>query len=466
MTENPSWPTMDKGTPQSQDAPWPTMPGANAPATQAAGNPLAVTPKSLAPEAMPGRQAAPDATTKPATVATPETGKAPDDVPASQVPCPSCGAQVWSYESFCESCGGTLTPTTPPPAASAAVEDDLNLGDETESMRTLDTDDISMSEPASRSCTACGGVVGPDGYCTMCGAKAVIARDHWTESPAAWVGGCTDRGQRHWRNEDAMALAADAEPGSRAILVVLDGVSSSQDSDRGSLAGARAARDSLLQIKLTGDPSAVDVTVAQALGTAATVANEAVIDTTDPTSTNAASATFVACVATGSKAWIGTLGDSRVYWIGDDPLHSELLSIDDSVAQQRIMLGADREEAENGPGGHAITKWLGRDAEDVSPRTSMHIPTGPGWLLACTDGLWNYASDAVQLAEVLHGRRAELDDPEDPTALAESLVAWANDQGGRDNITAALVRFAPAADITTPTAPTSDEGATATTQEA
>ncbi len=44
-----------------------------------------------------------------------------------------------------------------------------------------------------------------------------------------------------------MALDAHPEPGSRAVLVVCDGVSTSTDSDVASLAAARAARDVLVR---------------------------------------------------------------------------------------------------------------------------------------------------------------------------------------------------------------------------
>ena len=94
-------------------------------------------------------------------------------------------------------------------------------------------------------CQSCGGQVSSDGYCGTCGARAPRLRDHFSEQPAAWVAAVCDRGIRHTRNEDAVALAADPEPGSRAVLVVCDGVSNSIDSDVASLAAARAARDVL-----------------------------------------------------------------------------------------------------------------------------------------------------------------------------------------------------------------------------
>ena len=94
--------------------------------------------------------------------------------------------------------------------------------------------------PVTRPCPSCGGPVGADGYCQTCGMKAPSERDHYTEQPAPWVAACCDRGIRHHRNEDATAIAADPEPGSRAVLVVCDGVSTSIDSDVASLAGAQA----------------------------------------------------------------------------------------------------------------------------------------------------------------------------------------------------------------------------------
>ena len=71
------------------------------------------------------------------------------------------------------------------------------------------------------------------------------------------------------------------------------------------------------------------------------------------------------------------------------------LSLDDSVAQVRIAMGVSREEAENGPQAHAITKWLGRDSPDFSPRPASLTMAAPGWLLVCSDGLWNYVSEAA-----------------------------------------------------------------------
>jgi serine/threonine protein phosphatase PrpC len=52
--------------------------------------------------------------------------------------------------------------------------------------------------------------------------------------------------------------------------------------------------------------------------------------------------------------------------------------------------------------------------------------------------LWNYASEATALQSLV----AELSTPDsDPLALAVALVDWANDRGGKDNISVALARL-------------------------
>ena len=298
-----------------------------------------------------------------------------------------------------------------------------------------------MADPGPRPCLVCQGTVGADGYCETCGAKAPTERDHFRETPASWVAGVCDRGIVHHRNEDAMALLASASPGERAVLVVLDGVSNSIDSDVASLAGAKAAREVLRTPfpRGMGTPASRAGAITQVLADAVAAANDAVVAVTDPASTNPASATFAVAVVEQDLLAYANIGDSRVYWLPDAGPAVQL-TVDDSAAQQQIEAGVPRAVAETSPQAHAITKWLGRDAPDVAPRTGQVELTGPGWVLACSDGLWNYASEPEALAaQVAAAGTAE------PLALALALVAFANAQGGRDNITAAVARVEPVA---------------------
>ena len=60
--------------------------------------------------------------------------------------------------------------------------------------------------------------------------------------------------------------------------------------------------------------------------------------------------------------------------------------------------------------------------------------------MVCSDGLWNYCSEAEDLRSLLRERRPG--SGHEPVALAQALVDFANEQGGRDNITVALARLA------------------------
>ncbi len=309
-------------------------------------------------------------------------------------------------------------------------------------------------------CAECGGRFGTDGYCERCGTRRPNPRHHLEQSaPAAperaWVGGVCDRGIRHLNNEDALAVHAAADGSARAALVVCDGVSTARRSARASQAAAEAALAVLTSTRsrgLAGVASALIGALGTRLDAAAEAANNAVLDVmsapeapedredsgfmhiSDP------ACTFVAAVIDGTTAVIGSIGDSRGYWLPDEG-GARLLTRDDSWAEDQIALGVSRAAAEAAPHAHAITRWLGADAPDHPPAKTTLELDAPGWLLLCTDGLWNYASEPEQLAqvvrEVLPGPGA---DPE-PVVLARRLAEWANAQGGRDNVTVALARI-------------------------
>lgn len=86
---------------------------------------------------------------------------------------------------------------------------------------------------------------------------------------------------------------------------------------------------------------------------------------------------------------------------------------------------------------HAITGWLGADAYDLEPHTATFKPDHAGVVVVCTDGLWNYAESAQDMAQVLPADAAAR-----PLHSAQVLVGHALDGGGHDNVTVALVPFA------------------------
>ena len=285
-----------------------------------------------------------------------------------------------------------------------------------------------------RACSAAA-QVDDDGYCTQCGTKAPSPRDHFEERPAPWVAGVCDRGIRHTRNEDAMALAVEAE---RVVLVVCDGVSNSVDSDVASLAAAKAVLDVLRPPlpKGLGVPESAVRPRSQGVhrrrgrrqpGRASTRCR-----TTYPTRRRARLSP--PCSRAASVHYCG-LGDSRVYLLpdagdGPDPHRRRL----DGPGADRGRYAARRGRGvQAGPLDHQV-------ARQGQPRRQAPGRQRRGDRAGLAAGLLRRA---VELR--LRARRAPRPDrappgPTDPHAIATHLVAFANASGGQDNITVALAR--------------------------
>lgn len=361
--------------------------------------------------------------------------------------CPSCGAPAHADDAFCESCGATLQPGALPAPVVAAPGAPAPTGDAPPGAAPDATVSIATTGVASgaagRRCAACGGAILDDGFCGTCGQRALSERDHWSESPAGWIGGVCDKGIAHARNEDAMALAATPD-GRLGVLVVCDGVTTAPDSDRAALAAARAACADLLAGGLAADADEPEAGVidrtSKGIHRAGVAANAAAVGVAHALGnpSESPSCTFVTAVVAGDILTVGWCGDSRAYWLPDGA-PGEQLSVDHSLGTEMIASGIDRAEAEADPMSHTITRWLGADSVDSRPDVVSRRLDGPGWVVACSDGLWNYASSADELRDLIDGAG----DPADPVGVAEALVRWANEQGGHDNITAALARYDP-----------------------
>ena len=244
-------------------------------------------------------------------------------------------------------------------------------------------------------------------------------------------------GLRHETNQDAAALGIDGS-GHNIVIVVADGVYSTEGAEECARVASHTARDYLTATMDQGLPINDDDTVTLFERTFQKT-HEAVVSGSGPIG----ACTLAVAVATHDRIVVGNIGDTRTYWFPDDgdPVR---LSIDDSMAQAQMDLGLSREEAERGMGAHAITKWIGASATDVAPRVMAYQPQQSGWLLVCSDGLWNHVPDAGDLARLMADlvSKAHTDDHghASPAGVANGLIAHANNCGGHDNITVALWR--------------------------
>jgi serine/threonine protein phosphatase PrpC len=249
--------------------------------------------------------------------------------------------------------------------------------------------------------------------------------------------GVTDRGLRHRRNEDAMALNSERRPdGLVVVAVVCDGVSSSRQGAEASRAAAEAALAVLLEAVRTGGD------LAEASRAAVVAGRESVAGLGEPENERSAT-TFLSAVAARDDVTLCWLGDSRAYWLAAEESGSVQLTRDDSVAGGMVEAGLATEEAAMAlPHAHVLTRWLGAEAADLdgdparAPHVERYSPPGRGLLLVCSDGLWNYLPDAAELARLALPRALT-----DPLGAANDMVQFALNAGGADNITAVLIPY-------------------------
>ncbi|MFL1434042.1 PP2C family protein-serine/threonine phosphatase [Nocardiopsis protaetiae] len=282
-------------------------------------------------------------------------------------------------------------------------------------------------------CVWCPGRV-VDGYCEQCGFLQPTGRDH-VEVRTRTVVGVSDRGLRHRRNEDAMAIRVvpDDSPHAAGVVcaVVCDGVSSSPRSDEASRVTAETGVTVLAEQMRRG------VDAREATGVAMTRAADAVAAIAESPS-SAPACTFVSAVvnpATGTVT-VGWVGDSRAYWLSGDPAAtvSALLTRDDSWSEAMVQMGAlSREEAMRSANAHALIAWMGADSGEIDAHISTVTPTGPGTVLLCSDGLWNYYPEARALTEAVPGAGTR------PLEAARTYVRLALEGGGKDNITVVVI---------------------------
>ncbi|MEV7930103.1 protein phosphatase 2C domain-containing protein [Kitasatospora sp. NPDC088779] len=347
-----------------------------------------------------------------------------------QTVCPSCSEPLEPEDAYCGACGASRDGRTAPGAMPA-------------NWATARAEGVPPQHGPV--CAHCGlPQVTADGYCEACGGAQPRPRDHMEKSLAG-VAGVSDRGVRHHRNEDSFTIAATSLPGGEPVVVavVCDGVSSSDRPDEASETAVDAASESLLSALEAGrEPTAaMRQAIADAAGAVADLA-QAGPGPARP-DLNAPACTYVSAIASGGRITIGWVGDTRAYWIPDDRAGAEpfRLTQDDSWAARMVEAGLMSEaEAYADPRAHAITGWLGADAEEVVPHTLDFTPHVPGVLLICTDGLWNYAEAATDLAYFVRP-----DARTEPLAAAQTLVKFAIAAGGHDNITVAVLPIDPPA---------------------
>jgi serine/threonine protein phosphatase PrpC len=326
---------------------------------------------------------------------------------AQQATCPECETVVAPVDRFCEGCGASLSKIR----------------------------QIAIPRPGQLTkgpCADCGNESHFDEYCTVCGnRRAEPDRDAVELGKIVLI---TDRGIEHARNEDAAAagILGNAERPDAIAVVVCDGVSSSDEPQVAAVAASKAGVDAMLATFATSRKTRAAVLAG--LGAAAKAAAAAATDSGRAPSCTYTGAIVVLTGEGAAQVTVGNVGDSRAYWLPEPPATAQQLTVDDSLAQELITAGAAADSDAVQRGAHTLTRWLGADS-DPQPWSETSVQTtsavGPGALLLCSDGLWNYLPDAADIAPYCNGT--------DPSAAARALTEFALEAGGQDNITVVIV---------------------------
>ncbi len=255
---------------------------------------------------------------------------------------------------------------------------------------------------------------------------------------AFYVHGQTDVGRVRERNEDSFALVPEL-----GIAVVADGM------------GGRPGGDVASRIAVEVTVEGVSVALGQAASSGSFAeamadrmrsivmdAHDRIREQVDRDAALEGMGTTLTAIALDptSEEWVvGHVGDSRAYRLREGGLTQ--LTRDDTWVQEEIDAGRMPPSASRySPFAHLLTQCLGSDDRPEPQLVAGRSAPGDTFLL-CTDGLVGMVEDdrvrTLLLRHITGNGQAE------PGGAVEALIEAANEAGGRDNITAALIHVPP-----------------------
>jgi len=234
----------------------------------------------------------------------------------------------------------------------------------------------------------------------------------------AWHG-MTDTGMKRPHNEDSFACQ---DFGGRSMFVVADGMGGHDAGEVASRIAVETASAEISDMKHGDDPKVI-------VERAVRLANAAVKIEGTIKGSNMGTTLSLALVE-GTTAYIANVGDSRVYWIENGDITQ--ITEDHSLVAKLVSNGKlTKAEARLHPKANLLYRTIGNDETIKVDTFTVNLEKG-GSLLLCTDGLWGELSD-----EEIH-KICSLEKNSEKSCA--KLLRMANEKGGRDNITAVVVK--------------------------
>ncbi len=239
------------------------------------------------------------------------------------------------------------------------------------------------------------------------------------ETSLVWCG-LTDTGLVRDHNEDYFSCMSFRES---TLFVVADGMGGH---DAGEVASRLAVETACKEVQ---DGAQGEYDPQKLLEKAVQSANTEVIREGESKGSNMGT-TLTLALMRQDRAYIASVGDSRSYWIENGSIRQ--ITEDHSLVAKLVSAGKlTREEARNHPKSNLLYRTIGSDENVKVDTFEVDLKRG-GSLLLCTDGLWGEVTD-----EDIHSVCAS---ERDLKAACSSLIQLANENGGKDNITAVVVR--------------------------
>lgn len=259
------------------------------------------------------------------------------------------------------------------------------------------------------------------------------------------IAGLSDKGRKKEKNEDFFGIFRTESTDIKlfedgALLIVADGLGGHIAGDVASKLAVSLIKDILKQepwqenkndeVKDLRDEGPLPL-----LRDAFQKANESIYKTNKDLvkGSRPMGTTALASIIIPGKIYIANVGDSRAYHIRNGEIleYTEDHSWIDEQVKQGLM---SRSEAEKDTRKHVVTRCIGTHA-DIEVDVYRWHPVSGDILLLCTDGLTNMVSDEQILEVIRKGGTAG--------EIAQKLVNLANENGGKDNITAIVTIIEP-----------------------
>lgn len=143
--------------------------------------------------------------------------------------------------------------------------------------------------------------------------------------------------------------------------------------------------------------------------------------------------TFVAACIQDETLYVLNIGDSRLYLLSEKGTIRQITQ-DHSLVEEKILRGEiERKDAKNHPEKNVITRALGAMEQVIPDFFEVELEAGD-YIMLCSDGLTNMVEDD-DMKDIV------LENDSDLKEKAEKLIALANENGGRDNISLVLVHI-------------------------